>query len=82
MSNHRPVLSVVFVTGEENSINSVGLPTLKVYVSGEHLVVEDSQQIKAALIESLKHLGQEYHSVVFLAVEIVSVTERKRRGAA
>ena len=81
MSNNLPVLSIAFVTGEE--IQRAGLPTLKVYVcEDDYTLVDEEEAIKSALIESLRHSSESNHTVLFLAVEIISVEERARKGGA
>ena len=81
MSNNLPVLSIAFVTGEE--IEKAGLPTLKVYESrNSYILVDEEEAIKSALIESLRHSSESNHTVLFLAVEIISVEERARKGGA
>ncbi len=76
-SRQLPVLSIAFVTGEK--IEPRGLPKLKVYEKGEnYILVEGYQEIESALIKSIKHLRESDHTLVFLAVEIVPETERRR----
>ncbi len=76
-SRQLPVLSIAFVTGE--NIEPRGLPKLKVYEQGEnYILAEGYQEIESALIKSIKHLRESDHTLVFLAVEIVPETERRR----
>ena len=78
MSNKLPVLSIAFVTGE--LIEPAGLPILKVYRRGNSLYLGEGQELViSALIESLEYLGTSNHTVLFLAVDIVSVASKTRR---
>ncbi len=74
MSDNSPVLSIVFVTGEDiETIDISDLPVLKVYRKGDFcMIIEGEQAIKSALIESLKYLNQASHTLLSMRVEIVT----------
>ena len=79
MSDKSPVLSLVFVTGEDQEIEASDLPVLRVYRKGDFwMIIEGEEAIKLALIESLKYLDEASHTLLSMRVEIV--TSRNARG--
>ncbi len=79
MSEKKPVLGIAFVISEP--IEAQGLQVLKVYRRGNSLYLGEGQELViSALIESLSHLEASNHTVLFLAVDIVPTTSKRRRG--
>ena len=77
MSKKNRVLSIAFVTGED--IEPKGLPVLKIYKGkNQYILLEGEEAITSALIESLEHLEQPDHTLLFLVVDIVSKRPRRQ----
>ena len=79
MRNQRSVLAIAFVTGEENEAE--GLPVLTVCVTEEnkYIILSGKEEIDRALNESLQHLREPNSTVLFLAVEEIERSQRRRR---
>ena len=80
MRNQRSVLAIAIVTGEENEAE--GLPVLTVYATEEnkYVILEGKEEIESALNESLQHLEEPNSTVLFLAVEEIEKSQRRRRA--
>lgn len=74
MSDDSPVLSIVFVTGED--IEASGLPVLKVYRGkNEYTLLEGEEVIESVLMESLNRLNEKSYTMLSMRVEIASTTD-------
>ena len=71
MSDNNPVLSIVFVTGED--IEASGLPVLKVNRGeNKYTLLEGEEVIESVLIESLNRLNEKSYTLLSMQVEIVA----------
>ena len=69
--NNNPVLSIVFVTGED--IEASGLPVLKVNRGkNKYTLLEGEEVIESVLIESLEGLNEKGYTILSMQVEITS----------
>ncbi|MGK7894110.1 MAG: hypothetical protein AB4372_10910 [Xenococcus sp. (in: cyanobacteria)] len=74
MSDNNPVLSIVFVTGED--IEASGLPVLKVNRGkNKYTLLEGEEVIESVLIESLNHLNEESYILLSMRVEIALTSD-------
>ena len=78
MSERKPVLGIAFVLSEP--IQAEGLQVLKVYRRPNgYALGEGIELVISALNETLSHLGTNDHTLLFLAVDIVPTTSKRKR---
>ena len=67
--------------GESEDIDFGGLPVFGVYASPEDYcqIVEERKEIESAIAESIKYVDKSQRTVVLLLVEIIPMSQRKRR---